>query len=176
MSPLAITFICIAGVLIVLFILYFHYNNKEIALRKESDAQRGKVEAVRDQMFKVLQEQAGVAADYRDAFGKIFPDIIGGRYANDSQEMMKWIQEANPNFDTTLYHNLMNAIEAQRAQFMNTQARMLDIINQRAAIIEYYPSRWFIKNKKEIVYEVISANPTKDVMATGVDDFTINLK
>lgn len=176
MSPLAITFVCIGGLLILLFILYFYYNNKEIALRKESEAQRGKVEAVRDQMFKVLQEQAGVAADYRDAFAKIFPEIIAGRYAGDTEAMMKWIQEANPNFDTILYHNLMNSIEAQRAQFMNSQARMLDIINQRGALIEYYPSRWFVRNKREIEYEVITGSSTKSVVSSGIDDFTINLK
>lgn len=176
MSALAITFICIGALLIVLFILYFHYNNREIALRKESDAQRGKIEAVRDQMFKVLQEKASVASDYRDAFAKIFPEIIAGRYSHGGGEMMKWIQEANPNFDTSLYHNLMVAIKAQRAQFMNTQARMLDIINQRATLVESYPSRWFVKNKAAIDYEVIAGNDTKMTMATGIDDFTINLK
>ena len=176
MSALAIIFICIAGLLIILLVLYFSYNNREIALRKESEAQRGKIEAVRDQMFKVLQEKANVASDYREAFGKIFPDIISGRYAHDSNDMMKWVQEANPNFDTSLYNDLMIAIEAQRSQFMNAQTRMLDIINQRATLIESYPSCWFVKNKKDIPYEVISSTSTKNVMVSGIDDFTINMR
>lgn len=176
MSALAIVFICIASLLIILIVLYFQYNNREIALRKESEAQRGKIEAVRDQMFKVLQEKADVASDYREAFGKIFPDIIAGRYAHDRNDMMKWIQEANPNFDTSLYKDLMIAIEAQRAQFMNVQARMLDIINQRATLIESYPSCWFVKNKQDIPYEVISSAATKTVMGSGIDDFTIRMR
>lgn len=176
MSALAISFISIAGLLIILIVLYFYYNNKEIALRKESDAQRGKIEAVRDQMFKVLQEKANVASDYRDAFGKIFPDIISGRYSHDRSDMMKWIQEANPYFDTSLYNDLMIAIEAQRAQFMNVQARMLDIINQRSTLIESYPSCWFVKNNQDIPYEVISSTTTKNVMESGIDDFTISMR
>ena len=176
MSPLAITFVCIGGLLILLFVLYFYYNNKEIALRKESDAQRGKVKAVRDQMFKVLQEQADIAADYRDAFAKIFPEIIAGRYSHDNNEMMKWIQEANPNFDTSLYHKVMNAIEVQRELFTSSQSRMLDIINQRATLIEQYPQRWFVKNKDRIEYEVIASRATNDVVESGIDDFTINIR
>ena len=176
MSPLAITFVCIGGLLIVLFILYFYYNNKEIALRKESEAQRGKVKAVRDQMFKVLQEQANVATDYREAFGKIFPEIIGGRYVHDKDNLMKWIQEANPNFDTSLYHKVMNAIEVQRDLFTTTQDRMLDIINQRATLIEQYPQRWFVKNKDKIEYVVIASTSTNDTIDTGIDDFTVTFK
>lgn len=176
MTPFALTLICIAGLLTILIVLYFYYNNREIGLRKESEAQRGKIEAVRDQMFKVLQEKAHVASDYREAFGKIYPYIIAGRYSKDHSDIMKWIQEANPDFDTSLYTDLMNAIEAQRTQFMNTQARMLDIINQRATLIESYPSRWFINSKDAIEYEVISATETKNVMVNGVDNFTINMR
>ena len=176
MSPLAITMICIAGLLIVLFVLYFVYNNKEIALRKESDAQRGTIQAVRDQMFKVLQEKANVSKDYRDAFEEVFPKIIAGRYSNDGNDVMKWIVEANPTFDTSLYQQVMTAIEVQRSLFTTSQKRMLDIINQRAILIESYPSRWFVKNKEKIDYEVISSTDTKGVVSSGVDDFTLTFK
>ena len=33
---------------------YFSYNNKEITLRTQAEAQRGKVEGVHDKMWKVL--------------------------------------------------------------------------------------------------------------------------
>lgn len=156
-----------------LLTLYFYYNNREIALRKESDAQRCKIEAVRDRMFKVLQEQARVSLEYKNAFEKIYPEIIAGRYSRGS-EMMKWIQEANPAFDTSLYGQLMNSIDIQRGAFTTEQNRMLDIINQREALIESYPSKWFIKNKSDIFYTVISSSRTKQVMATEIDDYTLS--
>ena len=174
MSTTAIVFLCIIGVLLILIIMYFSYNNKEVALRKEAEAQRGNIEAVRDRMFQILTEQAGVAKNYRDAFEKIYPEIIAGRYQSGG-EMMKWIQEANPEFDTSLYGQLMNSIEMQRTSFTSAQTRMLDIINQRAALIESYPSQWFVKIKTPIEYTVISTSATKRVMETGVDDWTLSM-
>ena len=173
MNPTLLTIVAVAVVVILLMILYFSYNNKEISLRKEAEAQRGKITAVRDKMFKIIQEKAGVATEYRNAFEKVYPQIIAGRYSGDKGGLMKWIQEQNHNFDTSLYGDLMQAVEVQRNSFLNAQTRMLDIINMRAALIEQYPSRWFIKNKSVIEYTVIASTDTNNVIATGVDDWTL---
>ena len=175
MSPLWIVLLCVGVLLIILIAMYFSYNNKEIALRKESDAQRGKIETVRDRMFQIIREQANVSTEYREAFEKIYPEIIAGRY-REGGELMKWIQEANPNFDTSLYQAVTNSIEVQRTAFTSTQNRMLDIINQRATLIESYPSRWFVRNKSAIDFTPISTSATKMVTATGIDDYTFSYK
>lgn len=116
MSESLIVILSIVTVVIILVIMYFSYNNKEIALRKEAEAQRGKIETVRDRMFQIVREQANVSSEYREAFEKIYPEIISGRYQNGG-EMMKWIQEANPQFDTRLYQTVSNSIEVQRTAF-----------------------------------------------------------
>lgn len=171
MSPFAITMICVGALVLTMVILFFIYNNKEIALRKECEAQRGKIKAARDRMFKVIREKAEVSTQYRDTFEKVFPEIISGRYGKDGGgDLMKWIVESNPNFDTSLYHKVMNAVEVQRQMFMSEQTRMLDIINQRATLIEAYPSRWFVRNRKPINYTVIASTKTNDVIFTGIDD------
>lgn len=164
----------IVFLVVVVIIMYFHYNNTEVSLRKESEAQRGNIEAVRDRMFQILREQAGVAADYRDSFERIYPEIIAGRY-KDGNALMKWVQESNPNFDTSLYKGLMNSIEVQRTSFTSAQTRMLDIINQRETLIESYPSQWFVKNKSKITYTVISTSETKQVMQNGVDNWSLKM-
>lgn len=66
----------IAVLTIILIAMYFSYNNKEIGLRKEAEAQRGNIEAVRDRMFQILREQANVAKEYKKAFDEIYPKII----------------------------------------------------------------------------------------------------
>lgn len=175
MSATAIVIISIVALIIIIVSLYFSYNNKEIALRKESQAQLGKIETVRDRMFQIIREQANVSNEYREAFEKIYPEIIAGRY-REGGELMKWIQEANPQFDTSLYKTLSNSIEIQRTAFTSEQNRMLDILNQRNTLIESYPSRWFITNKSAIDYEPISTSDTKNVMATHVDDYTFSFK
>lgn len=116
MSESLIVILSIVTVVIILVIMYFSYNNKEIALRKEAEVQRGKIETVRDRMFQIVREQANVSSEYREAFEKIYPEIISGRYQNGG-EMMKWIQEANPQFDTRLYQTVSNSIEVQRTAF-----------------------------------------------------------
>ena len=175
MSTTTIVILSILAVIIVIVAMYFSYNNKEIALRKESEAQRGKIETVRDRMFQIIREQANVSSEYREAFNEIYPKIIEGRY-KDGGQLMKWIQEANPTFDTSLYQKLSNSIEVQRTAFTSTQNRMLDIINQRASLIEQMPSCWFIKNKSEIEYSPITTSATKAVIAEGIDDYTFSFK
>ncbi|MBQ2838853.1 MAG: hypothetical protein IKL11_02870 [Muribaculaceae bacterium] len=170
MTLTGIIIIAIVVVAIVLIAMYFSYNNKEIALRKEVEAQRGKIESVHDKMWKVIKQKANVTEQYRDMFEKVYPDIIAGRYSGEGAMAMKWIQEANPEIDASLYKDVMQAIEIQREHFHSAQTRMLDVIRERATLIESYPSRWFISNKSEIEYEVVSSTRSKTVMDTGLDD------
>lgn len=170
MTPTLLVIIIIAVLVVALVAMYFSYNNKEIALRKEAEAQKGKVESVHDKMWKVIKQKANVTEQYREMFEKVYPDIIAGRYSGEGAMAMKWIQEANPEIDASLYKDVMQAIEIQREHLHTAQTRMLDVIREREALIESYPSRWFISNKSKIEYEVISSTRSKTVMETGLDD------
>ena len=169
MTPSLIIIVAAVAILLILLIMFFTYNNKEIYLRKEADAQRKKIESTHDKMWKVIKQKAEVSDKYRETFERVYPEIIAGRYS-DGSSAMKWIQEANPNFDTSLYNDLMQAIEIQRTHLHNAQTRMLDVSRERASLIESYPSRWFITNKSEIEYEMISSTKTHNVVETRVDD------
>ncbi|MBO5217287.1 MAG: hypothetical protein Q4F45_07980 [Alistipes sp.] len=163
--------IIVVGVLVVVLVaMYFSYNNREIALRKEAEAQEGKIESVHDTMWKTLKQEAGVTDQYRKTFEELYPKLIAGRYSNEGGELMKMITESNPDFDTRLYDKLMQSIEAQRAYFASAQQRMLDILRERETLIESYPSRWFVSNKQKIEYEVISSTTSKETMQSRIDD------
>lgn len=163
--------IIVVGVLVVVLVaMYFSYNNREIALRKEAEAQGGKIESVHDTMWKTLKQEAGVTDQYRKTFEELYPKLIAGRYSNEGGELMKMITESNPDFDTRLYDKLMQSIEAQRAYFASAQQRMLDILRERETLIESYPSRWFVSNKQKIEYEVISSTTSKETMQSRIDD------
>ena len=158
------------AVVIILIAMYFTFNNKEVALRKEAEAQRGKIESVYDTMWKVLKQEAGVTEQYRKTFEEIYPKLIAGRYEKDGGQLLKMIQESNPAFDTRLYDKLMQSIEVQRAYFATAQQRMLDILRERETLLESMPQCWFISNKTKIDYQVISSTVTQNVMATRRDD------
>ncbi len=171
---MSILLIVVIAIVLIGVYMYFSYNNREVALRKEAEAQNKKIASVHDTMWKILKEKAGVSEQYRETFEKIYPEIISGRYANDGGSTMKWIQESNPDFDTSLYKDLMQAIEVQRTYFSNAQQRMLDIIRERETLIESMPAKWFVKNKSVIEYTVIASDKTNDVMTSRVDNETLN--
>lgn len=151
--------------------MYFSYNNKEIALRAKAEAQVGKIEGVHDKMWKVIQQKAQVTTEYKDAFAEIYPDIISGRYSGEGDgSLMKWVTESNPNFDTSLYTDLMQSIEILRSEFQRNQETMLDLVREHKVLISTFPSKWFISNTTEIEYTVISSTKSKVVMETGIDD------
>ena len=151
--------------------MYFSYNNKEIALRAKAEAQIGKIEGVHDKMWKVIQQKAQVTTEYKDAFAEIYPEIISGRYSGEGDgSLMKWVTESNPNFDTSLYTDLMQSIEILRSEFQRNQETMLDLVREHKTLCTTYPGRWFISNTMEIEYTVISSTKSKVVMDTGIDD------
>jgi len=163
--------VCIAAVIGITWIsMYFSYNNKEIALRKEASAQEKKIEVVYDKMWKVISQKAQISAEYKESFHEIYKDIIGGRYSNGDGSLMKWITEANPEFDASIYKDLMNSVEVLRTEFQHSQERIVDIIREHSTLCETYPGCWFIKNTEPIEYEVISSTQSKSVMETRMDD------
>jgi hypothetical protein len=151
---------------------YFSYNNKEVALREKAEAQRGNIENVHDAMWKIISQKAQVSQEYRAGFDSIYTHIIGGRYSQGDGSLMKWITEANPNFDTSLYKDVMDAIEGQRTIFSREQKKMLDIIREHNTLCKTYPGKWFISNTSEIEYTVVSSTKSKAAMETGIDDDT----
>ena len=177
MNNVSIKKIVVFSVLVVLALAiftlmgnYFSYNNKEVALREQAEAQRGKVEGVHDAMWKIISQKAQVSNEYRTSFDSIYTHIISGRYSQGDGSLMKWITEANPNFDTSLYKDLMDAIEVQRMQFKNAQERMIDIKREHSTLCKTYPGRWFITNTSEIEYTIVSSTQSKQTMGSGIDD------
>ena len=86
-----ISLIVVAVLLLILVIMYFAYNNREVALRKEAEAQKGKIESVFDTMWKTIKQEAGVTDEYRKTFEKIYPELIAGRYSGDNSSLLKMI-------------------------------------------------------------------------------------
>lgn len=150
--------------------MYFSYNNTDARLRAQAEAQVGKIESVHDKMWKVLQQKAQVSNEYKESFAEIYPQLIEGRYSQGDGSLMKWITEANPTFDASLYKDLMLSIELLRTEFQKSQERMLDIIREHNVLLTTMPSKWFISNKERIEYTVISSTRSKNVMNTSVDD------
>ncbi|WP_254556859.1 hypothetical protein, partial [Salmonella enterica] len=66
------------------------------------------------------------------------------RYDANDGSLMKWITEANPQFDASLYKNIMQSVEVLRTEFQKNQERMLDIVREHRDLCARYPGKWFI--------------------------------
>lgn len=169
-----IILLCVLGAVILGIAMgYINYNNREVELRAESDAQRSKIEGIHDKMWKTLQQKAQVSNEYAQSFDSIYSHIMEGRYSNEGDAtLMKWIQESNPQFDASLYKDLAMSIETLRTEFQLSQERMLDIIREHKTLCSTMPGTWFISNKTPIEYTVVSSSRSKAAMQDGEYDDT----
>lgn len=150
--------------------MYFSYNNNEVNLRQEAEAQRGKVEAVYDNMWKIIHQTNEVKNNYSADFKEVVKGTMEGRYSKGDGSLMKLIVEQNPNLNPNMYARVMDAIQVERTNFTKQQERMLDIIREHTTLCNTMPSKWFISNRKPIEYTIISSTRAKEVVTSGIDD------
>ena len=114
-------------IILSLIFMYASYNNTEITLRKKVEAQQTVCKGNFDKMWKIITQKGQVAEKYKDSFKDIFVSIMDGRYKTGGGELMKWIQESNPNFDPSIYLDLSRSIENQRTEYFTEQEKLIDI-------------------------------------------------
>jgi len=158
-------------VAILLVVWGFQVSNSEIRLRNKIGGENQVIEAYFDKMWKIIKQQAGVANEYKESFRAIYKDLMAGRYSGEGKgEMMLWIKESNPQFETTLFEKLMVSIEAQREGFFVAQKKIVDMIVTHKDMITTVPSSMIVGGRDLIVYEVISSSTSKKVMETRTED------
>lgn len=172
MNAKVMTIIGLVAVLILggYFMGSIHYGNRDAELRNQISAKQKDNENVFDSVWKIINQQAQVPTEYKNAFKEIYPEMIAGRYASGG-EMMKWIQESNPNFDVSLYKQLMVSIEAQRMRFSENQSRLLDYKREHDDLRTKQPSSWFVANTP-VEVTIVTSTKTDETFATGKDDDT----
>jgi hypothetical protein len=163
--------ILIAVTALIIFSMSISYSNTEIDLRTTTVAQQDKCKAYFDKMWKILQQKAGVADQYKEAFKEIYPKMIEGRYSKGDGSLMKWITESNPQFDVSLYKELMQSIEIERTGYFNEQSRLIDMQREHAALLQKAPSRWFLNDTlKPVAIIIVTSKNTKDAYVTGEEN------
>lgn len=170
-KTLIITLASLLAIGFFITFLYFSTSNKEIKLRSKITAQKEVCESFYDKMWKIISQKAQVAEQYKNAFKEIYPALMEGRYGNEKGgTLMKWITESNPNFDVSLYKDLMVSIEAERTGFFMEQKLLIDLNNEHRIIRQTFPGSLFIGDREDIEIIIVSSTETKKVMETGLED------
>lgn len=113
-----------AGLVITSYITYANMGNRTEAAIKARYQDNENIYASGTQ--KVM-EVAQVPGMYRDDLQKVFTAALQGRYGqNGSQAVFQWIQEQNPQFDSSLYAKVQQVIESFRNEFKTAQTTLLD--------------------------------------------------
>ena len=120
-------------------------------------------------MWKVLQQKAGIVDKYSKDFEKIYVKIMEGRYSSGGG-LMKWVQERNPEFDASLYKDLMASVEAQREGFHREQSTLIDIDRQHKNLRQKLPSKFFVGSAEAFELKIITSAKSKQVFETGEEN------
>lgn len=166
---LALVFLGITGV-----VMYISYDNKYVTLNNLYEAQVSQDKLIHDEMWKILQQKAGVTENYAESFNKNYTNIMDARY-KEGGAMMKWITEANPNFDVALYKDLSTSIEVYRTKFTMVQSKLISIHNEMKNLLTLFPSRFFVATIGGHVLpelNIVTSTRTDNAFVTGKDDDT----
>jgi hypothetical protein len=173
-GKITVLVIIVLAVLIGIYALMnITYKNREVRLSNLLESQVLVIEANYDKMWKILKQQAQVTDKYKDSFKDVYVGIMEGRYSEGGGTLMKWIQESNPQFDSSLYKTLMTSIESNRTDFFNEQKKLISMSNQHKDLLQVFPGSFFLAGIENIEITIISSSKTKEVMKTGIDDVSL---
>lgn len=115
-----LAFICIAS-----YISAANYGN---TAERQLDAIWSNNQNVLGQYTLKVQEAAQVPEMYKNDLKEVVTAAVQGRYGDSgSKAVVQWLKEANIPFDSKLYTNMQQIIEAGRNQFTTEQTRLIDV-------------------------------------------------
>lgn len=169
--------IVIVAVVIILGIvgvsMYIGASNTEISMRKQVEAQQEVTASYYDKVWKIISQKAQVSSEYKDGFNEVYTNIMAGRYSsggNQDESLMKWITEANPQFDASLYKDLMRSIEVERNGYLIQEKKLIDLDREHDTFIALFPNSLFVQSRGETEIKTIRSTRTNKAAETGVDD------
>lgn len=167
---LGVVLVLVASMVIWAIGLSNNYNKK----METGKAFQKNSEVVFDNTWKIIQQQAGVTTEYKEGFREIYVELMEARYENDKgagqQTLMKWVTEANPEFDASLYKTLMNTIEGSRNAFTMEQKKLIDIDRELKTMKVTFPNSLILGNKPDLEIKLVTSAKTEEAFQTGQDN------
>lgn len=129
-----------------------------------------------------IAEAAQVTDMQRDDVAAVLTGAIEARYGEDgSRAAMQWIQEQNPNLDSSVYQQIMRIVEAGRNDFQMAQSMLID--KKRAyrtalgSLMQGMMMRIAGFPKIDLdEYQTISTTRARDTFESGIEEEPIQLR
>lgn len=158
---------------IMLIGMVISYSNQEATLRTAIETKQKDNTSEFDNMFKKITQVAQVSQKQMDILKDIFISHAEARSGgNDSNLIMKWVQESVPNVDTSTMNNLQNIITSSRDAWTMRQKELLDLSREHTQLLRLFPSNFILSflGRKTIDVKIITSSRTEEVFKTGKDD------
>lgn len=158
------------GVVLLIGLYWMSCVRNEVQLRNQISAQQDVNKAVHDTMWKILTDKAGVTNEYKNAFESIYTKMMTARYADRQKLLVQFVKESNPNFDSSLFKDLMASIEAERKTFLREQKKLRDLKMAHDTLLDQPPSSIFLAGRAHIDVTIVTSTATEEAFETGKDD------
>lgn len=148
------------------------YSNKEVSLRNDILASQKSNQVVYDRVWKVIQQQAGVSEKYATEFRSIYREIMEARNPAGQGQLLKFITEANPNFDSSIFKTLMVTIEGNRKDFELAQRTLIDKKREHDTLLSRFPGSMYlaILGRSPVEIQLVTSERTDKAFSTGKDN------
>lgn len=160
----------LVGLAVIGFLMYMSYSNSEVRLRNAVKAQQEANTTSFDTCWKIIQGQAQVADKYKDSFKEIYVGLMEGRHYEKGGNLMKFITEANPNFDIKLFEKVANSIELQRTAFMRDQQKLIDMKREHDNLLTTMPGSFFVGGRPPVEIKIVTSSKTEKTFETRKED------
>lgn len=161
----------VVGVLILFLGLYVSAHNKETYLRNRFTSQQKSNESSFDKMWKVIQQQTGVASEERETFRETFVEIMQAQQGVAGKgALASFFQQSGVTVSSDLYAKLMTTIEAQRESFHRDQQKLLEIVRQHDDVRTMLPYSFFVGGRPPLEAKIVISTKTDEVFSSGKDD------
>lgn len=146
-------------------------SNKEVRLRNEASAQQEVNEAIYDNVWKVIAQQANVKDDYKGDFKETWKAILEGQgSASRMGSINAFVTKFNPNFDAGIYKRLMTTIEGSRKEFLVSQKKLRDIKREHDNIRTTFPGSLVCGSRPELEVVLVTSGKSKEAFESGRED------
>jgi hypothetical protein len=150
--------------------MYFYYDNREVKLRLQIEAQQKANESTFDNFWKEVQQKAKVATEYRDSFREIFDTLMSRRYPPGGDPLVKFIQEHNPDYEPSVLKSVQETISAGRLNWNREQHKLIDLQREHDTLKQTIPGRWFVGKRPGITITVITSSDTETDFISGKEE------
>lgn len=164
----------IIGSAAIYFGFSIYYHNKAVAMEENIVALSDNSESVLSNGTMTILDKAKIKDSYAADFKESLRITMEGRYGNDQNVAMKWVQENSNNaLDSAIYKDISSYIEGMRRDFQISQKQIVDScrsyrIMQRSAFSGFFlkgdfPSTEF---NQDVVCAIVSDAKSRKAFET----------